>query len=484
MKLITEYPEKLVVNRKKIEGAFVFSLWKSPELYGEYELNSNAELLTPEARFYYSLGKQMYESNYQSFDDVTILTYISKFEEIEKEFNKKGGCQTVNDMKAVVAHENVESYYDEILKNNAVLQLFENGYFFKDEDEINKVQMMNYAQLEDYLEYKINNIFLKSTSSGLSIGNLTSGYEKWIKKWDEGHGVGLPVGYKMMNYNLAGIHTSNLILHLGGIGQGKSSSALLMYVLPILEAGEQVLIVANEQNEEQFAQMLLGTILFNRIQNRKGSMNRQKLLFGKFTDDEKDDLKRASEYLKQFDGKLHYVHLTDYGTTNIKRVIKKYSKLGVRTVIVDTLKPTDESSDKAWAEFSETAKMLFTIAQKEDIAIIATAQLSSESAKRKYLDLSCIGKSRAIAETASTVLMFRPIRDSEKDKLFVYNYIKGTRSKQEIKLDKEKDYVVYFIAKNRYGGADIQIVYERNMSFNTMKEVGYCHIEYDGFSKA
>jgi replicative DNA helicase len=291
----------------------------------------------------------------------------------------------------------------------------------------------------------------------------------------------------MLNYHLAGVHKRNLILHLAGIGQGKTTSALLMYVLPIIESGESVCIIANEQGQEEFRQMLLATVLFNKIRYFK--MNRQKLLFGGFTPDDKVALKQATEWLKQYENKLHYVHLNDYDISNVKRIIKKYSKLNVGAFLFDTLKPRDDSSDKAWADFSEVSKELFLLAQKEDVAVIATAQLASSAANRKYLDLSCVGKSRAIAETAGQVIMFRPLKENEKEKLKVYSYAKDnngkyTNIKKEHVLDSDKDYVVLFVPKNRYGKAgDLQIVYERNMDFNTMKEIGYCHIEYDGFGK-
>ena len=160
--------------------------------------------------------------------------------------------------------------------------------------------------------------------------------------------------------------------------------------------------------------------------------------------------------------------------------------LGVEIFLFDTLKPVDETSEKSWGEFSETAKMLFQLAQKEDIAIIATAQLSSESHKRRHLDLSCIGKSRAIAETAGQVTMFRTMREDEKEKLFVYKFEKDdrgkyTKTKKQVVLDESKDYIILFVAKNRYGGTP-QIVYERNMDFNYYTEVGYCNIKYDGFA--
>lgn len=485
LKDISTYPKRLVERRDLIEGSFIFSLWKSPESYGDYknDINSNNDFLTLDGKFYYSIGLQMYEKGYRSFDDASIHTFLSDNQVLLDGFIRRGGLATVQEMMSILSVANTEGYFDELIKNNALLQLYDEGYDV--EKYYSRIEKMTYEELEDFMEYKLNNIFLKSTSSGLSVADITSGYDEWIDKWDSGEGVGFKVGYPLLNYHLAGIHRKNLILHLGGIGQGKTTSSLLFYVLPILESGEKIAIIANEQDEEQFRQMLLATVLFNRINYRK--MNRQKLLFGGFTDSDKEHLRKSALWLEKYQNQLHYIHLTDYGTSNVKRVIKKYSKLGVGAFLFDTLKPSDEASDKAWAEFSETAKMLFTLAQKENTAIIATAQLSSESSKRKYLDLSCIGKSRAIAETAGQVIMFRPMREKEKTSLETYKFTKNlsgesTNIKTIIPLDVTKDYIIVFIPKNRYGQADIQIVYERNQSFNYLKEIGYCHVEFDGFN--
>lgn len=487
MKNVIDYPKELVDQRELIEGSFVFSLWKNPELYDDFktEINPVRDFITDDGIFYYQLGLQMYERNFRSFDEASILTYLGDNDRLIDGFNRRGGLEPIKEMKAILNSQNVEGYYDELIKNNALLELHDEGYEVL--KYIDTFKKMNYHQLEDFMEFKLNNVFLKSTSSGITISDLASSYDTWIEKWDSGDGIGYRVGYPMLHYHLAGIHKKNLILHLGGIGQGKTTSALLFYVLPVLEDGEKICIIANEQDEEQFRQMILSTVLFNRINYRK--FNRQKLLFGGFTDDDKLHLRKAAEWLGKFKDRLHFVHLTDYGTANVKRLIKKYSKLGVGIFLFDTLKPTDEASDKAWAEFSETAKVLFQLAQKEDVAVIATAQLSSESSKRKYLDLSCIGKSRAIAETAGQVIMFRPMRQAEKEKLEVYTYKKDPLSNKQskvktvTKLNVEKDYIILFIPKNRYGQADIQIVYERNQSFNSLEEIGYCVIEYDGFDR-
>ena len=52
-----------------------------------------------------------------------------------------------------------------------------------------------------------------------------------------------------------------------------------------------------------------------------------------------------------------------------------------------------------------------------------------------------------------------------------------------IDLDETKDYIVLFTPKNRFGDTQPQLIYERNMSFNTLKEIGYVEIQYDGFKR-
>lgn len=106
---------------------------------------------------------------------------------------------------------------------------------------------------------------------------------------------------------------------------------------------------------------------------------------------------------------------------------------------------------------------------------------------RRYLDLSCVGKSRAIAETATQVVMFRTITAEEKEKINVYNLHKDsetgklTNIRDTVTLDPDKDYIVLFTPKNRFGDTRPQIVYERNMAWNSLREVGLTEISYDGF---
>lgn len=480
---LSTLPKELIQSRKEIEARFVFSLWKEPETFADYEneIDYENDMITGDGKFFYSLGLKMYKAEFTVFDDIAIDSFLSPHEEMYKTFNEKGGFTIVAEARSIINAENNEKYYDDLLKSNAMINLHKIGYDI--ETRYERLNEMTYEQMEDYMEYVLNEVFLKSSSTGVNTADMTTGYKAWIEQWNMGMDTGYPIAFNSMNYNLAGIHRKNLILHLGHIGQGKTSTSIFMYLLPTIESGEKVCVIANEQDENQWRQMLLSTIVFNKIGYNK--LNRQKFLFGGFSAEDLVAMAKAEEWLKEYEGNFELVHLTDYSVSTVKRIMKKYAKRGFGLFLFDTLKPVDESSPRAWAEFSEMAKALFLVAQKEDVAVIATAQLSSSSNGRKYLDLSCIGKSQAIAETAGQVIMFRPMKHEEKEKMEVYQWKSVGDNGKSIKVKKElnveKDYVIFFIAKNRYGAGDIQIVCERNMAFNYYKEIGYCHMEYDGF---
>lgn len=450
-------------------------------------IRNGTDVLTEDAMFYFGIAQRLRNLGYNVFDNVAVYTFLSDRPTIQKEFETKGGYATVQEIVELINIDNISTYYDELIKSNMIINLYNSGFDVL--KEINKLKRMTSNEIYDYYDFKLNNLCLGKIEK-IKPSDLSDGYDEFIDDWDKGTAVGFKIGYPMLNYHLAGVHKQNLLLHLAHIGKGKTTSAILLYILPVVENGQDVCIIANEQGESEWRQMILASVLFNKIGKTSDiGMNRQRFITGKFTDAQREAMAKAQEWLRNQEGKITFITLNDYAIDNIKKIVKKYARLGTGMFVVDTLKPEMENSDKAWADFSETAKELFFISKKEDVAVVATAQLSSDSIGRRFLDLSCIGKSRAIAETAGQVTMMRALSREEKEKLkaFIYPTDKetGKRSKvrQLIDLDPEEDYVVIFIPKNRFGSTDVQILYHRSMSFNTMKEIGYVEIPYDGFKQ-
>lgn len=481
---ITDYPEELVKKRQAIECNFIFTLYKIPDIIEDYKnIVNGTDIITEDGIFYYGLALALRKAGYQAFDNISIYTYLEGQEGLKKGFERRGGYASVVEIMSLLSEENIDSYYDELIKNNMLLRLYDSGFDVM--KNIDKFNQMTAEDVYDFYDYKLNDVCVNKIEK-IKTEDLSNGYEEYIKEWDSGSQVGFKIGYPLLNYRLAGIHKDNFLLHLASIGNGKTTTAILFYLLPVIESGENVLVIANEQNISEWRQMVLASVLFNKI--GYFGMNRQRFTLGHFNDEQRAKLKEASAWLAKQKGKIAFVELQTYDFNSIKKVMKKYSKLGFSMCLLDTLKPMLESSDRAWAEFSEVAKELFITAKTQHIAVVATAQLSSEAMSRRYLDLSCIGKSRAIAETATQVTMFRTLTTEEKEKIEPWTYQKNEEGKyskvrKTFTLDPAKDYIVLFTPKNRFGDTQPQIVYERNMSFNTLKEIGYTEIAYDGFNK-
>ena len=444
---------------------------------------NGTDVLTEDGMFYYGLAQQLYKAGYQAFDNISLYSFLEDKKTLKSGFEDRGGYRSITEITSLINTDNVGIYYDELIKNNMLLRLYDSG--FNVVDNLEKLNQMSSSEVYDYYDFQLNNICVGKIEK-IKAENLSEGYETYIKEWDEGKSVGYKIGFPLLNYRLAGVHKKNLLLHLGHIGNGKTTTAILFYILPVIESGENVCIIGNEQGVDEFRQMILASVLFNKV--GYFGMNRQKFITGRFTEENRAAMKEATKWLENCKGKIQFIEMTDYSINNVKKIVKKYSKLGTGMFVFDTLKPELESSDKAWAEFSEVAKELFLLAKKEDVAIVATAQLSSESMARRYLDLSCIGKSRAIAETATQVVCFRTLTNEEKQKFKPYQYQKNedgkySKIRKVIDLDEIKDYIVLFTPKNRFGETQPQLVYERNMSFNTLKEIGYVEVQYDGFKR-
>ena len=473
---IKEIPEELLDKREQIECSFIFTFYKDMSLLPDYVLNviNGEDIITEDGQFYYGLILGLSKAGYQVADSMSIHTYLEDKKHTKQKFEERGGFATVKEITDIVNVNNIDATYDELVKNNMLIRLNSEGFdVIKD---LKKFKQMSSEEVYNYFEYKLADIATNKISK-IEAEDLTKGYDKYIKNWDEGESIGFRIGSKMLNYQLLGIHKKNLLLHLAGIGNGKTSSAISWYILPAIEK-QDVVIIANEQSVSEWRQMILSTVLFNRIGGIKG-FDRHKMMVGKYTDEQKVKLKEAAKWLEKQPGKIIFIETQDYSTTNIKKIIGRYSALGCSLYILDTLKPMDDASDRSWGEFSEVAKELFIQAKKHDVAIIATAQLSPDAMSRRYLDLTCIAKAKAIAETATQVVMFRPLTADEREKVKGFTY--EDKIKKIIDLDKDKDYIMVFTPKNRFGQVSPQILMERNMNFNSYKDVAWTECNYDQF---
>ena len=478
---IDKIPEELLEKREIVECNFIFSLYKDPDLFQDYKhIKVEEDIITEDGIFYYGLGLGLVKAGFNTFDTMSITTFLTDKKDVKKEYESRGGYKSIQDIISLVSVENVETYYDDLVKNNMLIRLHDKG--FDVVSNLKKFNNMTSEQVYDWFEYQLADISVGKIDK-IQIEDLSTGYDEWMDRVQSGQNVGYKIGSGMLDYKMAGIH-KGLTLYAGGIGQGKSSSSVPLFILPALENGNDVCILCNEQTADEYRSMIIASVVFSKIKNVKG-MNRMKITLGKFNDDDKDKLKEAAAWLEKQPGKIKFVELDNYDTSKIKKIIKKQSKLGCGYFIFDVLKSVSNADERAWAILLDASQTLAQLAKNEQIAIIATVQLASDSMFRRFLDLSSIGKSRGMAECATTVLGFRPVLTDEYDKVKPYEWVKIGEKKEKklFDLDPEKHYIIQFIMKNRWGDMSEQIVQEFNQSFNTIRDIGYYKVPYDDFKR-
>lgn len=483
MKELEKYPKELVSSRQVIEASFVFCLWKNPELYGDYsDFNPTTDLLLDDSKFYYSIGKSMYDLEYKTFDNASTFTYLKDNLVIAEEFSSKGGYSVVDKMCKILSIDNIESYYDGLTKNNMLLSLHDKG--FNVITELDKFKQMTTSQLYSYFEYQLDNVFL-NRGSGVVVEDLDID-DNFIEEHNKGIGKGLSYGKyaPIMNYHTLGIHRSNVQIFAGFSGTGKSSYAVAVYVLSILDVNEKITIIANEMNKKAWQHILLATVLSEKL--GYFGLSRKKQKSGGYSEEQLEWIKKAQEYIKENyikTGLLKFAKIYDYSVEDVKRIIRKQSKLGCNYFLYDTFKAEDASSGNVTGELIEASKQLLQVAEKEEVGIIITMQLAIYMENTRYLTANTLSNSKAVKEVVSELILMRKLWDDEysgeKCDVKPWRLMRGsdgklTNTKEYLTLDPEKKYRIMFLDKTRNDEDDICVISQFDGAWNKWKEIGYC----------
>jgi replicative DNA helicase len=479
---LDNYPAELVAQRELTEANFIFCLWKNPELYHDYEkeVKADRDLLTEDGRFYYSLGNEMHKLNFKSFDDASIYSYIEGKETLKNGFARRGGYKTVDEIKKILNEENVETYYDELVKSNMLLKLHDKG--FNVLKELPKFQKMNSKNLYDYFEYQLDNVFL-GRGSGVKIEDLDFD-DDFIQACHAGEEMGLNYASAcpLLNFHTLGLHRANVQIFAGFSGTGKTSFCINSYILPILDQGEKVVIIANEMNKRAWQHILMATILSQKL-NYFG-LPRKKQKMGNLAQEQLDKMEEARKYYNEhYKGRLKFAKIYDYSIDDVKKIIRKMAKQGFNYTLYDTFKSEDSASAQMTGELIESSKQLLQVAEKENVGIIITMQLAIYMESTRYLTAACLSGAKGVKEIVSELVLTRQVWEDElpgeKYDVKPYRYKKDsngkyTKIKEEILLKPDKKYMIVFLDKTRNDEGDTTLLYQFDGAWNKWTEIGYC----------
>ena len=470
-------------GRDKVEAAFVFAVWNDPEQYEDYptiNVGKDTTLINEDAKYYWQLGKKMYEQGFKVFDSISIDTFLTNKTAAKKKYDSYGGYSTVRELKALTNADNTHSYYDDICKRNSLIMFFTSTEaMFKD------VKRFENATNEDVY----NAIELLNSSIALNTGHevdieTLQVTQQFIDECKSGMNVGLNYGKQcpILNYTTLGLPCGDCTLLAGHSGTGKSSFAFDNMIIPLAESETDVAIFSNEMAISAYQNMLLAHILTHELNYWK--LTRKKIKAGQFTDTDLEMVNKALEISQEKHKHIFFVKLFNNDASVIMKYMKKLAHQGVKMFLWDTFK-SDDISDGGdeWLQLLKNSRKIFNLTSKLDVAMVMTFQLALYTTNQRFLDASCLAGSKQIKEVVSELIMFRRLwqdeYSGEKFDCKPYQWDKTHKIKEMIELDPEKKYIVAFINKTRNDDDGNQILYQWDGAWNYWREIGYCTIKND-----
>ena len=335
-----------------------------------------------------------------------------------------------------------------------------------------------------YNEYTVylNDIFA-NIDNNITSYNGFDGMKELVDELDAGKNIGIPfANCDILNKETGGMLGGNIIGMGAASGVGKSTLSIA-YVLPsVIKYDLKALYIINEEDSSKFKREALIWYCSSVL---KHPVPKRVLRDGNFDKETKDALYKAAEWFEEQKDKhnITIIPLEQYTARTVIKLIKKYTKMGVDIIILDTLKESADSRNKeSWKSLMTDCVDFYDCIKHTNTCMIITYQLVKN--KSKYLTSADIGVSKGILDVFSLNLLFRrPFQTEfagERDKLYCYK--RPTENEATVipfDLDKDKHYMITFLNKNRQGNSDIQIISEADFSINKYQDLGYCKVMQD-----
>lgn len=473
--------EQVLDYKLGAEASIVSMLYKKPDLLTQTNLELN-EFHNNAWRVYFEIARDLVINEKKTvLTDVTIGLYLEKHPKLAKKYDEYGGYQTIEDSGAYIDIENFDGYVTDLRKWSVVIKLIKRG-FPCDKKRISDLCDMSADEI--YAEYTVylNDIFANIDNNVKSYNGF-EGMRELVDELDEGMNVGIPfANCSILNNETGGMLGGNIIGMGASSGVGKSTLSI-NYIFPsMVKHNLKALFIINEEDQNKFKKEALVWYCTNVL---KHPVQKRVLRDGGFDKDTKEALYKASEWFEsQKDNhNITIVPLEQYTARTVIKLIKKYTRMGIDVIVLDTLKESYDSRNKeSWKSLMTDCVDFYDCIKHTDTCMIITYQLVKN--KSKYLTNADIGVSKGILDVFSVNMFFRrPLpSEFEGEKEELYCWKKPTENKATtipFKLEKGEHYMITFLSKNRFGQSDIQIVSEADFSINRYEDIGYATVAVD-----
>ena len=317
-------------------------LMKNPLFLGE----ANTYCLTPND-FSRPLDKQIFAAIHNLFSGgaerittMDIEDYFKGHPAIYKNFSDNNGIEYLQDAEDFGVTENFNYYYTTLKKHNAVKDLIKEGFdvseFYSEnpldehqEEKMKKFDSMTVVEIFDKVKNKLAKLegdysAGANTKVCYAVENIGSLLDS-IKKTPE---VGMNLPGHIFNTVVRGARKGKFYLQSSGTGVGKTrrmvgEACYIAYPIRYewsrkewVEIGscEKVLYVGTEQTIQEIQTLILAYL---------SGINEEKILYGKYNDEEKEILEQTLKVMETFKENFTIAQLPDPTIQLVKATIRK-----------------------------------------------------------------------------------------------------------------------------------------------------------------
>lgn len=346
----------------------------------------------------------------------------------------------------------------------------------------------NAEQIKRKLDY-INKHCFKEYRQSVRVVDMSQGMEEYVRNRmfvNDGRSIDFLKQFFFLQQYSKGIHVG--VTFWGAhSGMGKTSTVIPIFSIPILESGQKLLSIHNEQEEDEIRQLYLMAYIAMIKKDTKGIFRQNFNYDGrrKFTDEQYEYLCQcAREFEIRYKGRLEFVFTPRFTEDELEALIEEYHRDGFDNVLLDTFK--QEDSTNGWEGLDNLSKKIDGLSKDLGLKIICTIQLAQHMSWRKYLTANCIGKAKSIKEIATSLYMFRWLRpeelpnikyscfkkDQESGKYHWVTEDLPTKYIDKYGQERQKNYIAMFNDKQRKSECGQIILYEVDLGRMYFNEIG------------
>lgn len=363
-------------------------------------INVAAEMLTA-SDFYYSPLRSLYTAIldvYNKIGNADVVEVINRLGVmgVPQEYAEPGFIGDI--MEAVPLATNIRSYCRIVKEKSLLRQIIQVNQNIASDcyEEKKPIDEILDETEKDFLALIQN----RGVSDYVPIERIVVNAIKSIEDASkhEGNVTGIATGFIDLDYMLAGLQNSDLILIAARPSMGKTAFALNVAQHVALKENKTVALFSLEMSKEQYVKRLFSL---------ESTVDAQKLRTGQLTDTEWGQLFEAGSAI----GKSHLIidDTPSISVSELRSKCRKYKQeQDLAVVFIDYLQlmTNNRKTDSRQQEISEISRSLKALARELDIPVVALSQLNRSVEQRddKRPILSDLRDSGAIEQDADVVM--------------------------------------------------------------------------------